>query len=64
MKKWLPSAADLVRLHDVRVVHARREARFVHEHRDELGVVGELLADLLHDDELLDVRGALAARTG
>jgi hypothetical protein len=51
--------ADVERRHEVRVGHARRDPRFVHEHRHELGVVGELLADLLDDDQLLDVRRTL-----
>jgi hypothetical protein len=38
---------DVERLHDVGVPKARREARFVEEHRDELGVLRELRVEAL-----------------
>ena len=46
--------ADLVGLHDVRVVEARGEPRLVEEHREELRVVGERRAQALDDDELVE----------
>jgi hypothetical protein len=37
--------------HDVRVMHLRRDASLVHEHRDELGVLGELRQQALRSDD-------------
>ena len=44
---------DLVRLDDVRVVEARREAGLVEEHREERRILDEVRLQLLHDDELV-----------
>ena len=44
--------ADLVRLDDVRVIQPRRDASFLEEHRDELGILGEILPQPLDDGEL------------
>ena len=45
--------ADLERLDHVRVIEARREPRFVHQHRAERWIVGEIAAQTLDDEELL-----------
>jgi hypothetical protein len=39
------------------VAEARGEARLVEEHAEELGIFGELRADLLDDDQLVEARG-------
>ena len=41
---------DVERRHDVRVPDARGEARLVEEHRDELGILGELRVEALDRD--------------
>ncbi len=48
--------ADLVRLDDVRVIEASRDARLVHEHGNELGILGEVLPKPLDDGELAEAR--------
>ena len=42
--------AEVVDLHDVRVVEQRADARLAHEHLDEVGGLAELLEDPLDDE--------------
>ena len=53
--------ADVEHLRDVGVVEARGDARLVEEHRLEAPLGGELLADRLDGDELLEPVLALQA---
>ena len=52
----LIDVTDLVRLNDVRMIQARRDACLVDEHRDELGLVGEVSTEPLDDSELAEAR--------
>lgn len=52
---------DLVRLHDVRMIETRRDARLVDQHLDELRLLGEVRAQPLDHRELAEAR---AGRTG
>ena len=53
---------DLVRLHHVGVGEPRGDAGLVEEHAEDLGIVGEALADLLDDHDLVEARGAAHPR--
>ena len=53
---------DIVGLNDVRVIEARREPRFVEEHLNEIGIDGELGAELLDDRELAETRSPRPSR--
>ena len=48
--------ADLVRLDDVGMIQPRGEARFVEEHLAEAAVLGEVRAEALDDDQLVEAR--------
>jgi hypothetical protein len=48
--------AELEELDHVRVREPRGDARLVHEHRDELGILGEVAPELLDDRELREAR--------
>jgi hypothetical protein len=51
--------ADLVRLHDVRMVQARREPSFVEKHLYEIfGAVNHVFAQGLHDQQLVEASRA------
>src|SRR5262249_14751174 len=50
------------RRHDVRVMDARREARLVEEHPDELTVLGEVRVQPLHRDDAAEALLAEEAR--
>ncbi len=54
----LTLGADLVRLHDVRVVQAGREARLLQEHLEEARVLDELRLQLLDHEKLAETRRA------
>ena len=51
---------DLVGLHDVRVVQAGSEARFVEEHGEERRLLGQVGLQLLDDDDALEAAHPLA----
>jgi hypothetical protein len=53
---------DLVGLHDVRVMQARRQARLADEHQTEVGVAGQALAQHLDDDQLGEAAGTVRDR--
>jgi hypothetical protein len=53
--------ADLVHLHDVRVMNARGDARFVEEHRHERFLTAEVFVDQLDRDQPLESTGPLGA---
>ena len=55
---------DVERRHHVRVADARGEARLVEEHRDELGVLGELRVEALDRDGAREADGPDAAARG
>ena len=48
--------ADLVRLHDVRVIESCRDPRLVDEHLDELRLFSQVLPQSLDDGELAETR--------
>ena len=52
---------ELEHLHDVAVVHPRRETRLAEEQLDELLVLGEVVEDLLDDEDLLEAGRPLLA---
>ncbi len=54
-----PLAADLDRLHDVRVAEPRREPRLLEEHGEELLVLGEAGPQHLDDHQFAETGGAL-----
>ena len=54
--------AEVVDVHDVRMVQLGRELRLVGEHRDELVIVRDVRQDLLDRDDLLEAFHAGAAR--
>jgi hypothetical protein len=54
--------AHFVRLHDVRVIEARGEARLVEEHTEQIRFFGEPAPRLLHDDELVETCQSLGDR--
>ena len=54
--------AELVDLADVRMVHARGDARLVEEHPLELRLLGEVREDRLQRDELLEPTLTVQAR--
>src|SRR5688572_6181441 len=56
--------ADLVRLNDVRMIEASSDARLVDEHRDELGLVGEIRPKTLDDRQLAESRPCRASLYG
>ena len=58
----LLALADLEDGHDVRVVDARREARLLEEHLDELGLAREVRVQPLDGDEALEAADAREAR--
>ena len=59
MKYVSPSAADLVHLHDVRVIEVANDVGLAREHRDVLGVALQLGQQPL-ERELLALRGPRA----
>ena len=60
----LRDLADLVGLDDVRMVEARRDARLLDQHLDELGLLDEVLTKSLDDRELAEVRSRRACLHG
>ena len=54
--------ADVVDLHDVRMIERRGDARLVEEHAHELGIVGAVAQDPLDDEVLLEALDRLRAR--
>ena len=54
--------ADVVDLHQVRVMQGRRQARFIQEHADDVRVLRDLRQDALEHDDLLESRQPPGAR--
>ncbi len=56
------AGTDLEDGHDVRMMNARRDARFVEEHLDELFLTGKVRVEPLHRHEALEAADAREAR--